>query len=496
MPFVQPLLRGWLELAEEHRLNHQMTLEDMYVATLLGAQRLGLRVRPDLRSGETFSLARIVASALRGDSLDDPLDLLLEARSERLPKSLLRLLAGAITDRYYGLQSLALATVRERGAITPRITSLPPIPGRAESDDQKTYLARTWISQWSTVGIWFGSMDADWLTGSRREGRVGSRTGKFTPVSRWLGRDGRRIFGTRLAPHPARRTLRARHWQQVSDPREQADARSRWPLACCEFCRTTVRPPLDVEMCPNCARDGLVELHPDDDEVFSARKGYYRTDAAAVLAGRQSNAVALVAAEHTAQLNAANENEVFSRAERYELLFQDIDLGADGGMSNTAVDVLSCTTTMEVGIDIGTLSGVALRNMPPSRASYQQRAGRAGRRGNAVATVVAFGSSDTHDEHFFRSPAELIRGSVVDPTLTLDNYEIVRRHVTAFLLQQYHQDRVPGFDPAQPAQLFEVLGTIRDFLGDSAHTKSDGLRELASLPPGAARRSAQSVAAR
>ena len=49
-------------------------------------------------------------------------------------------------------------------------------------------------------------------------------------------------------------------------------------------------------------RDGLLELHPDDDEVFSARKGYYRNDAAAVLTGRQTNAVALVAAEHTAQL--------------------------------------------------------------------------------------------------------------------------------------------------------------------------------------------------
>src|SRR4030042_1967195 len=101
--------------------------------------------------------------------------------------------------------------------------------------------------------------------------------------------------------------------------------------------------------------------------------------------------------------------------------------------------------------------------MPPPRATHQQRAGRACRRGDAVATVTAFGSADSHDEHYFTHPDLMIRGAVDDPILTLDNPEITRRHVTAYLLQRYHQAKLPAIKPEDQPHLFAVLGTVSDF---------------------------------
>ena len=77
--------------------------------------------------------------------------------------------------------------------------------------------------------------------------------------------------------------------------------------------------------------------------------------------------------------------------------------------------------------------------------------------------MTAFGSADSHDEHYFTNPDQMIRGSVDDPTLALDNRDIARRHVTAFLLQRYHRDRLPLIKPEDQPHLFAVLGTVSDF---------------------------------
>src|SRR5207248_582766 len=118
-----------------------------------------------------------------------------------------------------------------------------------------------------------------------------------------------------------------------------------------QACRTTQRPFPGSSKCMNCSRERVVTIDPDTDAVFGARKGYYRGSSVRALAASPEAPMAIIAAEHTAQLNAAQSDEVFSKAEEHELLFQDVDIGmpGPGEQPRAAIDVLSCTTTMEVG---------------------------------------------------------------------------------------------------------------------------------------------------
>ena len=117
--------------------------------------------------------------------------------------------------------------------------------------------------------------------------------------------------------------------------------------------------------------------------------------------------------EHTAQLNRETAYE-------YQKKFKAKE-----------IDILSCSTTFEMGVDVGTLETVFMRNMPPSPANYAQRAGRAGRSKHSAAYAVTFCNKSNHDFTFFRNPEKMIKGNINPPRFNVENEKIAIRHVYA-----------------------------------------------------------------
>ena len=462
---------GYRHLQKVAGLERHICLEDLYLAALLASKQLNVRLRPELKSGETYSSAPKIVENAVSNGVDDGdfLDLLLEVRTERPPEALLNQIVAAVQDQFFGFEALALASIAERSKHTAALHELPSIANIAESPDAKADLARAWLRCWRRRGFWLNNMPPHWWRRPRSEGiNVRGQKGWFTAMDTVLPENAARNAFKKVWLPVLQNIFTERNFGGHMRLRgSELALRFEGAWVHCAACKSVHRPVSGFAHCLDCGRPETRPLNPDSDPVFLARKGFYRNPVAATLRDPSRQPMALVAAEHTAQLNAPQNEDVFSKAEENEILFQDIDLNRED-TGSTAIDVLSSTTTMEVGIDIGALSGVALRNMPPSRANYQQRSGRAGRRGNSVATVVAFGSVDSHDEHYFTNPDGMIRGDVVDPKLTLDNVEIVRRHVRAYLLQRYHQDRIRTIDPGQPHDLFSVLGTVSAFRSDTS----------------------------
>jgi ATP-dependent helicase YprA (DUF1998 family) len=122
------------------------------------------------------------------------------------------------------------------------------------------------------------------------------------------------------------------------------------------------------------------------------------------------------AAEHSAQQSP-------ERLQRYE-----------AGFKAGEINILSCSTTMEMGVDIGSVSSVMNTNVPPSIANYKQRVGRAGRRGQGFSMSLTYSRDMPLDRETFRDPVLYLTRHIEAPKVKLDSRRIVQRHVNALLL--------------------------------------------------------------
>ena len=156
----------------------------------------------------------------------------------------------------------------------------------------------------------------------------------------------------------------------------------------------------------------------------------------------------VVTAEHIGAMSRAQREQV-------ERAFRD-------GTRYNDPNVLSCTPTLELGIDIGDLSAVILASVPKRPASYVQRVGRAGRRtGNAF--LVTFAGRRPREQYYFADPRQMIAGQIIPPGCYLSAIEILRRQYVAHLADLAARDHFPGVlpMPRRASALFGESGWLR-----------------------------------
>ena len=195
-----------------------------------------------------------------------------------------------------------------------------------------------------------------------------------------------------------------------------------------------------------CTEDGcdghLKPINPD--EVLS--DNYYRNQY------KNRKIEKIVIEEHTAQIER-------QKAKQYQNDFK-----------NGKINILSCSTTFEMGVDIGELETVFMRNIPPTPANYVQRAGRAGRRKDSSAFILTYCGTGSHDYTYFEAPEKMISGVINPPYFNVQNKKIIIRHLMAACMGFFFRKNPQYFGSVEEfvfndgAQLFEkyVAGHPQD----------------------------------
>ena len=177
----------------------------------------------------------------------------------------------------------------------------------------------------------------------------------------------------------------------------------------CRNCRRSTTRNLPYQRCPAWRCNGELEWVREDEDNYDLQL----LDGAYLM---------LRPEEHTAMVP-------HDERERLENLFKG---------TSDAVNCLVCTPTLELGIDIGKLDSVLMRNVPPLPANYWQRAGRAGRR-HRMAVDITYCRPTSHDRAYFQEPHKLLAGRIEPPAFNLRNEVMVAKHIHATVIGNLHR---------------------------------------------------------
>ena len=113
---------------------------------------------------------------------------------------------------------------------------------------------------------------------------------------------------------------------------------------------------------------------------------------------------------------------------------------------NKNINALSCSTTFEMGVDVGSLETVYLRDVPPSPSNYVQRAGRAGRGKGSAAFVMTYAKLSSHDFTYYDTPEKMISGKITAPIFEVENEKILYRHIFAVAISAFFAQNENEYD--------------------------------------------------